>query len=1654
MLTPEQVRELTRKHINPQWEEQLVTRLGKLPDKPVSKKLAAKASPTTNTELLSLRQIAYLLGGFRIDGSKLRLGQHPYVEPERQRKHYDQVERATALFYALEPAGRRAIFAAMFSKNAAAFETLWHFVPTLTYQVGYARRSFRAPGHPEVSRSRQVVLLQSYMGILNQYNEDLLWFAQHAGYLNWQADLLGLLFAAQISAGSPLGARIKVILIQSANGEHPIGIMGRHVTRALLTANDPAGWEFCEKLLIAAQRAEGMRQTILEAVDEAHPEAFRRMLRLILDHDLVRFPAVIRAADVWFGFAWDADNARGVHHLLRTALDFLDDADACAEALRGGDGSAVYLALWAIAYQDVYAAIEAAQPLIVDPDVERRYAALILVGQTQLADNQPLIAKALADDDLRVALQAVYFVDPLHMTDLGVFEKIAALLSRVPKDGELLPPIVWEWQILRVRRHAIEDAFLRALRDRSPKVVIPYLPLLTKARAFAARIVARLGLDDPDARPVLFDMIADREHSTREQILKLFEETTICPEEAPELETLLTRKTAGLRRGVLHLLTNMPVEAVLASAIRLTAARTLEQRLAGLELLKMLHESGRGGSAPRERAREYRDRYHERTDGEDHLLDALIAEEAEAATLKDGLGTFNPADQTSGTAPKARKVRPVTPAASALITALDDLVHAYRHTLTPVPNALPPRDEPFGNVSPIYPSADQPARDQLEKLPLAEGWTEWAEARPPKLRDPDGLELIRAYYEAVRMQRRWQMRHYALQQSGEMDLALPRYRHHVMSILYWLIRLYPAHGAETFIVDLIETACAQFEPEHLKNFGAFDSPLSTSPSPAGQEVRLLLRDLPTKFMLPEFTWTDEAVRRLWRLLRWIDRPTEESPRRRPALIFAVAAHRIGAATDADILDILIGERDQPRPTGYFLEAGFDDLAIHTRRTPNRLLREYPALAALVERARDRVVEVELRRGEMPTDATQPAQAISSIPGNRWFVRILGAIGKDGITREYTNASRIAVLSRLLRITYPLESDTAEAFTEAVRSARLREAALMEAAVFAPQWAHFVEAALGWEGFTEAVFWLHAHTKDGRWFISQELRELWNAEIAQRTPLKSQDLLDGAVDVDWFGRVYTRIGAARWKKLYDAAKYSSGGIGHARAKLFSDAMLNQVDQEALAKRMIDKRHQDSARALGLLPLDPARHDQQVTERYQLLQEFLRTGKKGGSQRKIGEKRAFDIGLENLARTAGYADPVRLAWAMEARSAADFVDGRITASVQDVTLTLTIDPVGKPDLTITRAGKALKSVPAKLTKAPEVVAMRDRLADISRQHSRMRASLEEAMNRADRFTVGELRRLLAHPVLAPMLENVVFIGDGVIGYPVEGGAALQHHSGGVTAVTVNDSLSIAHAYDLYQTGEWHLWQRECFIAERIQPFKQVFRELYLLTESERAESNRSRRYAGQQVQPRQAIMLLGGRGWSAHQDFGVTKTIHHEGITAHIGFMDGYFTPAEIDGLTLETVSFTRKGEWDTIPLESISSVAFSEIMRDLDLVVSVAHRGGVDPEASASTVEMRTTLLREALALLKIENVRIQKSHALINGTIGDYSVHLGSAVVHRQPGGALCIIPVHAQHRGRLFLPFADNDPKTAEVVSKVILLARDSQIKDPTILEQLYASV
>jgi hypothetical protein len=284
-----------------------------------------------------------------------------------------------------------------------------------------------------------VRLLQNTGG----YPQEVTWLAAWAPYLHGSADDVGLLLAAVLDQGGATGDEVYEILTASARGEHEIGAMGRHVTRALLVAERPDGWAFVERLLVAAQRQEGLRQTILETVDEAHPQAFRRLVRVILDQDLTRFSATVRAADVWFGFGWDAPHARLVHQVLEQALHFLDDGAAREAALAGEDAQAAFLALWSIAFEDAGAAIVPATAMLNDPNVERRFVAAHLLAELKLPKAQVALRRALEDDDLRVigrALRAFAYNSTLAEGD--GFEQLERLLPRLPAKCRTLDALV------------------------------------------------------------------------------------------------------------------------------------------------------------------------------------------------------------------------------------------------------------------------------------------------------------------------------------------------------------------------------------------------------------------------------------------------------------------------------------------------------------------------------------------------------------------------------------------------------------------------------------------------------------------------------------------------------------------------------------------------------------------------------------------------------------------------------------------------------------------------------------------------------------------------------------------------------------------------------------------------------------------------------------------------------------------------------------------------------------------------------------------------------------------------------------------------------------------------------------------------------------
>lgn len=686
-----------------------------------------------------------------------------------------------------------------------------------------------------------------------------------------------------------------------------------------------------------------------------------------------------------------------------------------------------------------------------------------------------------------------------------------------------------------------------------------------------------------------------------------------------------------------------------------------------------------------------------------------------------------------------------------------------------------------------------------------------------------------------------------------------------------------------------------------------------------------------------------------------------------------------------------------------------------------------------------VLETELKRGDSETVFSKSIDGIKRIYGAKNFVRILEAMGKDAFDRSayFTNTeTKKGALSHLISVCVPDESDSADTLRELVKNTDITEKRLIEAAMYSAEWIDIVEEYLGWEGFRSGCYYFMAHMND--YFDEKRM-----AVIAKYTPLSKEELQQGAFDINWFKEAHSQLGEKRFAILYDAAKYISDGAKHSRARKYADAAMGKLDEKECEQTIDDKRNKDLLMAYSLIPIGG---EDDVMRRYLFLQKFLKESKQFGAQRRASEAAAVDIGMRNLATAAGLSDVTRLKLRMETRFFESIRGQFEPHEIGEVKVWLEVSQ-GKTELKCEKGGKVLKSVPAKLKKDEYIVSLTETKKQLTEQYRRTRLMLEQAMEDEGVFTLGEINMLKTNPVAAALTEDLVFNADGKCLLVRDG--ALVDVRGEKFSTDESLEIKIAHPIDMYCEGTWREYQKYLFDNKLVQPFRQVFRELYIKTDEE-LECFDTRRYAGNQIQVKKTIATLKSRRWVCDVEEGLQKVYFKENLVAKLYALADWFSPSDIEAPTLEWVGFSDRKTGKPVRIKDIPDIIFSEVMRDADLAVSVCHAGEVDPEHSHSTIEMRAAILEFTLPLFKLDNCEISGTHVIIKGSRADYSVHLGSGVCHILGGAMINILPVHSQQRGRIFLPFADDDPKTAEVISKVLLLAEDKKIKDPYILSQI----
>ena len=1574
--------------------------------------------------------------------------------------------------------------------QAPYVQRIWDDAYKYPYSSDWSRRPFRSPNHEDYRETQLNVL--NRLCILRNAGLGGLPIAEQFQYAVYKVASANFFAVVLSEDPDKYYALVEEIFL----GEDEIGKVCASLIKSCLMVEDTRYHTLVEKTLLAAQLQEDLRQMILEVLDETTIPVFQHFIGVILEHNLNRFSSVVRAVDTWFGFGWEAPQQSVVKRALELAQTYLGDLDKAREvATSSQDNLERYVALWAVAIYNVEEALHLAVAALNNTKTSYEACVVVLyfMRQTQKKSDELL---SFAENYFGIEPAWDYWILknlPKGKLTPALFDKVHASAKKLPKDGKSFEGVGFRWFSFTIKPLDLYQAMLKAANEEQQQLLATELaeipvdarhillddifPVLSRRSGYTY-----YSNDKEDNRPpedysadswqrtLVRTALNDKGPYVVSKAMEILKKVPLVKDDILAIEQVLSRKNKEQRKESVALLVKQPEAVLKDSTSRMIVSKNADQRLAALEILTVLQEEGRLTDYVTEQVEAYKGR--KLSKNEQVLMDKLTYNPETATELRydltNGFGVLNLDNLTSFDLPKPifdkeRKekkggflfdklvnVEKVGEAINDLLSlwrANKDYEYQYEGYQGATETVL------LRNVIRRMHKGkeDETPMDILNDLPLADLWKGWHQKHQLNEIEyyfakrycdnlyyekaiPQGLDdYLAMYYPDFKVRFEGQVHSYY----GEARKA--------EDLLGYLMKAYSEDKAllASFKLSVFEDALATFPKE--KRGEKFKRDYFTL---SWDEVIVNYAAVVYFGSDGDFPYyTDDQLFRLWQILyylyiwgdkgldpekctpkevlpavRAIVRKEENLPHINEGLLqLTLMLYNKGRLTTDDLIFFCLLNREL-----FAMAQGADNY--FSRRLPKWIKETLTFPETLLEQVKTHMLQVELQRGDLPTDASVYISSLSQIEGAQYFFEALERMGKEPFAKGYgRGTSKRATFSHILEVSAPSATDTFADFKKHLDEVKLTKQRLVEAACYAPHWTEWLGDYLKIKSFREAIWWFIAHTTD---YMDAEKETI----VSQYSIVPKDDFQRGAIDVDWYQRVHKAVGKEGWKLIQESAKYLSDGMGYRRVKLYSAVLTGEIKLTETIKKITEKRDKDYVMALGLVPINKKKVEEDLVSRYNLLQTFLKESKQFGQQRQESEKNAVEIGLDNLSRNAGYEDSIRFSWAMEAKATQQIME-KATLVIDDTQLQLVVDEEGKADIIVTKGDKTLKSIPDKYKKNKEVEALKDNKTYLTKQYSRTRLSLEQAMLSQTLFTAAELAKILEHPVVKAMLSKLVLFNPETQASGFWQDSKLLSAEGILTPLKAADKLLIAHPSHLFYAVQWDLYQKYLFDKELKQPFKQVFRELYVPTKDELETSNRSERYQGHQVQPQKTVALLRSRGWTVNYEEGLQRVYHKEGFRATIYAAADWYTPSDVEAPTLEYVVFYNLKDGKEVPMKEINPVIFSEVMRDVDLVVSVAHVGGVDPEASHSTMQMRAALARESARLFKLDNVEVKERYILVKTEHGDYSLHLGSGMISKS-GLQINVVAVQSQHRGRVFLPFVDDDPKTAEIISKMKLLA------------------
>ncbi|MFG1808927.1 DUF4132 domain-containing protein [Streptomyces sp. NPDC049040] len=418
----------------------------------------------------------------------------------------------------------------------------------------------------------------------------------------------------------------------------------------------------------------------------------------------------------------------------------------------------------------------------------------------------------------------------------------------------------------------------------------------------------------------------------------------------------------------------------------------------------------------------------------------------------------------------------------------------------------------------------------------------------------------------------------------------------------------------------------------------------------------------------------------------------------------------------------------------------------------------------------------------------------------------------------------------------------------------------------------------------------------------------------------------------------------------------------------------------------------------------------------------------------------------------------------------------------------------------AGKEVRGIPAAVRRdhPEEVAELKAAAKDIDRMLTAQAERLDRQFLARRQWAYEAWReRCLDHPLVGTLARRLLWTVDGrSCGY-AEG--QLRTLAG--APVPAGSTVELWHPVDREpaEVVAWRDWLERHAIT---QPFKQAHREVYLLTDAERGTRTYSNRFAAHILRQHQFQSLAAVRGWTSKLRLAVddcyppaVRELPQWGLRAEFWIEgageDDLTESGSFRHLTTDQVRFHPLDEpvnqayaggggyhhpsggapADGLPLDQVPALVLSEVLRDVDLFVGVASVGN-DPAWQdggpqgryrdywqsfgfgdlTQTAQGRRDLLSRLVPRLAIaDRCSVEGRFLHVRGDLHTYRIHLGSGNILISPHDRyLCIVPKSGPGTGYDgYLPF-EGDRTLSLILSKALMLSRDREITDRTILSQL----